>query len=258
MATMTTIPAQASLPINSLPVFCTIDREAPVAPEDLIMENLALVRVVARRMHRSLPSHVELDDLISAGYIGLLDAAEKFEQSRQTSFASYAEFRIRGAILDSLRDLDLGSRSLRRKAREIEQARCALTSQLGRSADDVEVAAILSVEVGDLRRTLMEVQTVEIASFQSGSEEEDGQDLLATLADASIKDPLSNCLEGEFRQRLQDGIEALPERERLVLTLSYYEELTLKEIGEVLSITESRVSQLRSSAVRRLRQALNA
>lgn len=261
MASIATLPVHASFSIASLNTISSSNQAAvasaaPASREENIAAHLMLVRTIARRLLRTLPQHIELDELVSAGYVGLLDAADKFHPTHDTSFRSYAEFRIRGAIMDSLRELDPGSRGLRRKARAIEQTRCTLMTSLGRTVEDTEVAAQLSIGVKELRSTLAEVKAVATESLQASSEDEEGQDLLATLADTSILDPLSNCLKGELRQRLADAIDTLPERERLVLTLSYYEELTLKEIGSILTLTESRVSQLRTSAVRKLRQEL--
>ena len=216
-----------------------------------------MVRAVARRIYRTLPRHIELDDLISAGYLGLVDAAQKFEQSRQTHFRSYAEFRVRGAILDSLRELDWGTRSLRRKVRDIEQARQALVNALGHAPEDSELAQELGIAVSDLRETLTGARGLETESLQAEREDADGQDLLASLVDPAAQDALSLYLEGEFKETLIQSIEALPERERLIITLSYYEELTLKEIGDMLGLTVSRVSQIRTSAIKKLRSALN-
>ena len=221
-----------------------------------VTEFMPMVRAVARRMHRRLPQHVELEDLVSAGYLGLLDAAEKFRVSRQTHFRSYAEFRVRGAILDALRDLDAGSRTLRRNARRIEAATGVLSTKLGRRPEEAEVAAELSIGVTELRQTRTELRGLETASLQMETGDEDGIALLDCMADASAKDPLTLYLDAEFKQRLVDAIEALAERERLVITLSYHEELTLKEIGEVLNVTESRAAQLRSAAIGHLKAAL--
>ena len=218
---------------------------------------MAMVRSIARRLHRTLPRHIDLDDLISAGYLGLVDAAQKFEESRQTHFRSYAEFRVRGAILDSLRELDWGTRSLRRKVRDIEQARLSLAATLGHAPEDLDLAFELGISVADLRDTLSEARSLETESLQAERLDEDGQDLLASIVDPKAKSALSLCLESELKQALVDAIDSLPERDRLIVTLSYYEELTLKEIGDMLGLTVSRVSQIRTAAVARLRTSLN-
>ncbi len=262
MATLVATLANASVQYPQA-AFLPDATVAPIQPEaDLtpinLEDHMGMVRSVARRLHRTLPSHIELDDLISAGYLGLVDAAQKFEQSRQTQFRSYAEFRVRGAILDSLRELDWGTRSLRRKVRDIEQARNTLATTLGHAPEDIELASELGISVADLRDTLSEARSLETESLQAESDDEDGQDLLASIVDPKAKSALSLCLESEFKQNLVDAIESLPERERLIITLSYYEELTLKEIGDMLSLTVSRVSQIRTSAVVRLRRALTS
>ena len=246
---------EAALSFGTPDQICTV---AASAAKLVIEDYLPMVRAVARRIHSTLPRHIDLEDLVSAGYLGLLDAGEKFQESRQTQFRSYAEFRVRGAILDSLRELDWATRGLRRRSREIESVRGVLAGKLGRTPEDREIAADLGIEVSELRKTLSEAKSLQLESLQAEREDEDGQDLLSTLVDPSAKDALSLCLEGEFKQGLIDAIEALPERERLVISLSYYEELTLKEIGYMLSVTESRVCQLRSSAIARLRATLRA
>jgi RNA polymerase sigma factor for flagellar operon FliA len=254
MATLVAVPTNGFVPQAA--VLQTSLSTGHAATEINVTDYLALVRAIARRMHRTLPRHIDLDDLISAGYLGLVDAAEKFQESKQTQFRSYAEFRVRGAILDSLRELDWGTRSLRRKVRDIEVARQSLVANLGSTPEDADVARELGVSLADLRATLTEARSLETESLQAEREDADSQDLLASLADPSAHDALTLCLEGEFKQALVDAIDALPERERLIVTLSYYEELTLKEIGDLLSLTISRVSQLRTAAINRLKTAL--
>ena len=264
MATLVVVPANSSASFDH--AACSFASSTYVAsvqvpaesstPEINIEEHMPMVRAVARRLHRTLPRHIDLDDLISAGYLGLVDAAQKFEQSRQTQFRGYAEFRVRGAILDSLRELDWGTRSLRRKVRDIEQTRKALTSTLGHAPEEAAIALELGISLTDLRETLSEARQLETESLQAERPDTEGQDLLASLVDPTAQDALTLCLEGEFRQSLIDAIEALGERERLIITLSYYEELTLREIGDMLNLTVSRVSQIRTAAVKQLRTAL--
>ena len=265
MATMIAVPANGFVslqqPAVSSPApisvaFLTSPSEASIAIN--VEEYMPMVRAVARRIHRTLPRHIELEDLISAGYLGLVDAAQKFEQSRQTQFRSYAEFRVRGAILDSLRELDWGTRSLRRKVRDIEQARQTLVNLRGHAPEDAELAQELGISVCDLRDTLTEARCLETESLQAEREDEEGHQLLASLVDPTAHDALTICLEGEFKQSLINAIDALPERERLIVTLSYYEELTLKEVGDLLGITVSRVSQIRSGAIKKLQSALGS
>ena len=263
MATLVAVPASVSFsPAASVSNFASIATlsqnqvSAASTCEINIADHMPMVRAVARRLHRTLPRHIELDDLISAGYLGLVDAAQKFEQAKQTQFRTYAEFRVRGAILDSLRELDWGTRSLRRKVRDIEQARQVLGSNGGRAPEEADLAHELGITLADLRETLAAAHNLETESLQAEREDAEGHDLLASLVDPSAQDALTLCLDGEFKQALVDAIASLPERERLIVTLSYYEELTLKEIGDLLSLTVSRVSQLRSGAIQRLKAAL--
>lgn len=224
--------------------------------EQLLVEHLPTVRYLARRIHERLPQHVELDDLISAGMVGLIDAFSKFDHSKKVQFKSYAQFRVRGAILDSLRTLDWSPRELRRKGRAVEEAIRALKQRLGKAPAEQEIAAEMGVSLGDYQILLGDLKGLEIGSLHMERSEESGDDELAYVPGAPQDDPLFRCLKGEMKQRLADAIEELPEKERLVLTLYYFEELTMKEIGLTLGVVESRVSQIHSSAVVRLRSAL--
>ncbi len=217
---------------------------------------MPLVHLVARKLHSTLPGHVELEDLESAGVLGLLDAASKFDPEKHVLFKSYAQFRIRGAILDSLRASDWGSRELRRQGRAIQSAMQSLTQQLGRAATEQEVALHLGLDLADYQKLLGTLKSLEVASLQEERFDDSGEDELASVPGSPEEDPLALCLKGETRKRLADAIEQLPERERLVLTLYYFEELTMKEIGLAMGVVESRVSQLRASAVLRMRAAL--
>ncbi len=225
-------------------------------PSDEILTYLPLVRTVARRLHRSFPQHVELDDLISAGTLGLLDAAAKYQPGRDASFKGYAQVRIRGAILDSLRELDWGTRDLRRRGREIQKAIASCERRLGRAPEESEIAAELNISLSALRDSLGDLNQLEVGSLHVECGAESEEQAISFVADPSEPGALFHCMRGELRHSLAAAIEELPERERLVITLSYHEELTLKEIGFVLGVVESRVSQLRSSAVLRLRAAL--
>ena len=222
----------------------------------LLLEHLPTVRYLARRIHERLPQHVELDDLVSAGVVGLIDAFQKFDHTKKVQFKSYAQFRIRGAILDSLRILDWSPRELRRKGRAVQEAIQSLTQSLGHSPSEQEIAAELEMELGEYQQLLGDLKGLEIGSLQMERNEDSGEDELAYVAGSPDEDPLFRCLQGEMRQRLVDAIEDLPEKERLVLTLYYYEELTMKEIGLALGLVESRISQIHSSAVLRLRSAM--
>lgn len=222
----------------------------------LLLEHLPSVRYIAHRIHERLPQHVELDDLISAGVVGLIDAFNKFDHGKQVQFKSYAQFRIRGAILDSLRVLDWSPRELRRKGRAVQDAVQALTRTLRRTPAEPEIARELNLGLNEYQLLLGQLKGLEIGSLNLEHTEDSGEDQLAYVAGSPEDDPLFRCLQGEMRQRLIDAIEELPEKERMVLTLYYYEELTMKEIGLTLGVVESRVSQIHSSAVLRLRSTL--
>jgi RNA polymerase sigma factor for flagellar operon FliA len=224
----------------------------------LLLEHLPTVRYLARRIHERLPQHVELDDLISAGVVGLIDAFSKFDHTKKVQFKSYAQFRIRGAILDSLRTLDWSPRELRRKGRAVEEAIRSVTQRLGRAPNEQEIAAEMELTLNDFQTLLGDLKGLEIGSLHMERTEDSGDQELAYVPGSPDEDPLFRCLKGEMKQRLTDAIDELPERERLVLTLYYYEELTMKEIGLTLGVVESRVSQIHSAAVLRLRVALAA
>jgi RNA polymerase sigma factor for flagellar operon FliA len=222
----------------------------------LLMEHLPTVRYLARRIHERLPQHVELDDLVSAGVVGLIDAFSKFDHGKKVQFKSYAQFRIRGAILDSLRTLDWSPRELRRKGRAVEEAIRAVTQRIGRSPSEQEIAGEMELSLADYQGLLGDLKGLEIGSLHMERSEDSGDEELAYIPGSPDEDPLFRCLKGEMKQRLADAIDELPEKERMVLTLYYYEELTMKEIGLTLGVVESRVSQIHSSAVVRLRAAL--
>jgi RNA polymerase sigma factor for flagellar operon FliA len=229
-----------------------------VEREQLLMEHLPTVRYLARRIHERLPQHVELDDLISAGVVGLIDAFSKFDHGKKVQFKSYAQFRIRGAILDSLRTLDWSPRELRRKGRAVEEAIRTVTHRIGKAPSEQEIAAEMKVTLSEYQVLLGDLKGLEIGSLHVERSEDSGDEELSYIPGAPEDDPLFRCLKGEMKQRLTDAIDELPERERMVLTLYYYEELTMKEIGLTLGVVESRVSQIHSSAVVRLRASLAA
>jgi len=222
----------------------------------LLLEHLPTVRYLARRIHERLPQHVELDDLISAGVVGLIDAFSKFDHSKKVQFKSYAQFRIRGAILDSLRTLDWSPRELRRKGRAVEEAIRTATHRLGRAPAEQEIAKEMDLGLEEYQQLLGELKGLEIGSLHMERSEDSGDEELSYIPGSPDEDPLFRCLQGEMKQRLIDAIDELPEKERMVLTLYYYEELTMKEIALTLGVVESRVSQIHSSAVVRLRTSL--
>jgi RNA polymerase sigma factor for flagellar operon FliA len=224
--------------------------------EKRMVEHLPIVRFIARRIHERLPQHVPIEDLYSAGVVGLLDAFGKFDPSKQVQFRSYAQFRIRGAILDSLRTLDWSPRELRRKGRAIEQAIQTLTAQFGRAPNDIEIAQQLNIDLSSYQQLLGELKGLEIGTLHSERSEDSGEEELAYLPNRPEDDPLFRYLHAEMRERLSAAIGELPERERLVMTLYYYEETTMKEIGLILGVVESRISQIHASAVLHLRARL--
>ena len=236
-------------PINSLE---SLDRER------LLLEQLPSVRFIARKLHQTLPRHVELDDLISAGTLGLMEACQRFDARRHVQFKSYAQFRIRGAILDWLRTLDWGPREIRRKARAINEATRVLNQQLGRAPGEQEIADAMGISLAELQQLTRELRSLELGSLNAERSKDEEDEELDYVPDSAERDPLFLCLASESRDRLINAIEELPEKERLVLTLYYYEELTMREIGMTLGVVESRVSQIHSAAIRSLRAALGA
>jgi len=224
--------------------------------ERLLLEHLPVVRFLARRIHERLPQHVDMEDLVSAGVVGLMDAFAKFDPNKKGQFRSYAQFRIRGAILDSLRTLDWSPRDLRRKGRAIEEAMHTLTVRLGRPPAEPEVAAELQMSLEEYQRLLGDLKGLEIGTLHAERNEDSGEEELAYVPGRPEDDPLFRCLRGELAERLSDAIAHLPERERLVMTLYYFEEMTMREIGLVMGVVESRVSQMHAAAVLHLRMAL--
>ncbi|MFT4111563.1 FliA/WhiG family RNA polymerase sigma factor [Silvibacterium sp.] len=229
-----------------------------IEQERLMLDHMPTVRFLARRIHERLPQHVEMDDLVSAGVLGLMDALQKFDPAKKVQFRSYAQFRIRGAILDSLRTLDWSPRDLRRKGRAVEEAIRTLTTRMGRSPSENEVAAEMQMELGEYQQLLGELKGLEIGTLHAERSEDSGEEELAYIPNRPEDDPLFRCLRGELKSRLAEAIDQLPERERLVMTLYYYEEMTMKEIGLTLGVVESRVSQIHASAVLHLRSQLAA
>jgi RNA polymerase sigma factor for flagellar operon FliA len=226
--------------------------------ERVMVEHLLIVRVVARRIHERLPEHVPIEDLYSAGVLGLLDAFGRFDPSKKVPFRTYAQFRIRGAILDSLRTLDWSPRDLRRKGRAVEQAIQTLIAEFQRSPTDIEIAEKLNIPLADYQQLLAELKGLEIGTLHSRRPDDLDEEELAYIPSRPEDDPLFRYLDAEMRERLIKAIDDLPERERLVLTLYYYEETTMKEIGLILGVLEPRVSQIHVSAVRHLRARLSA
>jgi RNA polymerase sigma factor for flagellar operon FliA len=224
--------------------------------ERILLEHLPIVRFHARRIHEKLPQHVDIEDLVSAGVVGLMDAFAKFDPEKKVQFRSYAQFRIRGAILDSLRTLDWSPRELRRKGRAVEEAIRVVMARTGHIPGESEIATEMGLALDDYQQLLGDLKGLEIGTLHVERNEDSGEEELAYIPGRPEDDPLFHCLRGEMEDRLTDAIANLPERERLVMTLYYYEEMTMREIGLALGVVESRVSQVHASAVVHLRSAL--
>ena len=226
------------------------------ARQELVEKYARIVKYVAGRMAIGLPHYVEFNDLVSAGLLGLIQAIDNFDHTRGIKFETYAIPRIRGAILDELRSQDWFPRSLRRKAKQLEEAYATLEARLGRPATDKEVAAELQVEVSELDGIVGEVAVATIMSLDadaSNDESEQSTSLGDYIADPKAEDLEKVIAAQEMRQIIAQRMSELPEKEQLVLVLYYYEELTLKEIGEILDVTESRVCQIHTKAIMRLK-----
>jgi len=221
----------------------------------VVLENLPLVKAIAIRVHESLPVHVELDDLIHAGILGLFDAATKFNPYKQVVFSSYAKHRIKGAMLDSLRQLDWASRDMRRRHKQVEQATRDLCAELQRNPTEDEVAKKMGVEVSRWRQMALDLRNVGLIS--ASTRPNDGEDLPAPDFPGSIdSQPDTMCAKEQMREKLELAMSALPERYRKVVTLYYANELTMKEIGGMMGINESRVSQIHKSALEKMATVL--
>jgi RNA polymerase sigma factor for flagellar operon FliA len=234
---------------------------APDARERLIIHYSPLVKYVAGRVSVGLPSSIEQADLVSYGIFGLIDAIEKFDPERQIKFETYAISRIRGAIIDELRAIDWIPRSVRFKAREVERALAKLEGDLRRPPSDAELAAELGVSLDDLQDMLNKINLVSVVALDElltvGGDKDDKLTLVDTLEDTKAADPVMSFENEEMRHILAQAVNHLPERERLVVTLYYYEGLTLAEIGKVLGVTESRVCQMHTKAVLQLRNRMS-
>ena len=225
----------------------------------LILKYAPFVKYVAGRMAVNLPNNVEYEDLVSYGVFGLMDAIEKYDPERAVQFKTYAKTRIRGAILDELRVLDWTPRSVRQKAKKLEKAYAQLESQLGREAKDEEVAEYLEITVPELQKLLEETRQSLVLSLDENDPNSDqpGQSRLNFFEDLNTLTPEQKATGKEVKKMLAESINKLNDRERLVITLYYFEELTSKEIGSILGVSDSRVSQLHTKAILRLRGRLS-
>jgi RNA polymerase sigma factor for flagellar operon FliA len=231
-------------------------RPAPLDPlvrEQLIIDHLPQVKLIARRIHERLPVSVSLDDLISTGVLGLIAAIDRYDSSHDVKLKTYAEYKIRGAILDSLRGLDWAPRQQRKRSKQIEAAIAALEQEHHRTPAEEEIAAYLGLSVSDYQDWLTEIRGLTLGSLENAGTEEDGCDLLRYLADSDEQWPSQIVERAALERLLAEAIEKMPNLERTVLSLYYYEEMTLREIAKIVELHESRISQLKSQAILRLR-----
>ena len=220
--------------------------------ERLILEHLPQVRLIARRIQERLPDNISLDDLVSTGIIGLISAIDNFDPSHNVKLKTYAEYKIRGAILDSLRGLDWAPRQKRRRAKQIEAAISAAEQRLQRSPTEEEIAGQLEIPIDEYHGWLVEIRGLNIASLECAGYDQ-GKDLLHYIADGQDNLPSTLLERSELERLLAKHIDGIPEIERTVLSLYYHEELTLREIAQIVNLHESRISQLKSQAILRLR-----
>lgn len=234
---------------------CTMD---PKVKDEIVVEYAPLVRFIAQKIAARLPANIELDDLISCGVIGLMDAISKFDPTRDNKFKTYAEFRIRGAILDELRSQDWVPRSVREKSKQLEKAYAKLERELGRPANDDEMCAELECSLEEFHELVNKSKSVSLlniddsASFSRG----DKKLMMGLLEHRRSSNPYAAVNYKRAQSIIREGIRSLPEKQRLVLSLYYFEDLNLKEIGQVLDVTESRVSQLHTQAIMKLKAKL--
>ena len=223
--------------------------------ERLILEHLPQVRLIARRIQERLPENISLDDLVSTGVVGLISAIDKFDPTQNVKLRTYAEYKIRGAILDSLRGLDWAPRQKRQRSKQIEKAISAAEQRLKRAPAEDEVAAQLKIPLEEYHEWLVEIRGLNIASLECAGGEQ-GQDLLNYIPDTTDNLPSTLLERSELERLLTESIDEIPEMERTVLSLYYTEELTLREIAQVVHLHESRISQIKSQAILRLRGKL--
>lgn len=227
--------------------------------EELILKYSPLIKYIAHRLAMRLPPNISVEDLISAGVIGLMDALNKFDPSKKVQFKTYAEFRIKGAMLDELRSLDWVSRSVRQKAARLEKAFQSLERKKGRSAEDEEVAQEMGLSLDDYYTLLKEVNgafLLDIESLRKKIPQLPEEDLLDLITDEGENQPFYHFTLGELKEQLAQAIAELSPKEKTVLSLYYFEELTLKEIGKVLGFTESRICQIHTKVILELRAKL--
>lgn len=230
-----------------------VQQDAAEERERLILEHLPQVRLIARRIHERLPESVNLEDLVSTGTLGLIAAIDRFDPKHNVKLKTYAEYKIRGAILDSLRGLDWAPRQQRKRSKQIESAICAAEQKLHRVPTEEEIASQLDVKLEEYHEWLVDIRGVNLGSLEHASSEDSGGDLLKFIPDTDENWPSMIVERLELQRLLAEAIEKMPHTERTVLSLYYHEELTLREIAKVVKLHESRVSQLKSQAILRLR-----
>jgi RNA polymerase sigma factor for flagellar operon FliA len=221
--------------------------------ERLILEHLPQVRLIARKIHERLPESVSLEDLISTGIVGLIAAIDHFDPAHNVKLKTYAEYKIRGAILDSLRGLDWAPRQQRKKSKQIEAAIAVIEQRVHRVPTEEEIALELRLTMEEYHEWLVDIRGVNLGSLEGNSPEEEGRDLLKYISDSDENWPSRVVEKAELQRLLVEAIERMPVIERTILSLYYQEELTLREIAKVVKLHESRISQLKSQAILRLR-----
>ncbi len=230
--------------------------------EQIVLEHTPLIRYIVSRIAVRLPSHIDLDDLHNTGVIGLMDAIEKYDPEKNCKFKTYAEFRIKGAILDQLRSLDWVPRSIRQKSRKLERAYGEVEQRLGRNATEDEVADSLGLQIEKFHELLNQVRGISLVNLEeirgNGQDGDRTGSYADIVEDVHSENPFATLKLHEMKQVIADTIAVLPEKERLVISLYYYEDLNMKEIGSILGITESRVCQIHTKAVGRLRAKLKS
>lgn len=231
---------------------------AAESADELVMRELSQVYYIAARIRERLPQHVDLEDLVNAGVIGLLEASRSFDSSKAAQFKTFAKFRIRGAILDSLRELDWGSRLMRRRGREIAEATARLEGRLGRKPAEAEIAREMQLDLEHYRKIVAQLDNLHITGQQVVRTEDNSEtvDLIESAPNLDDPNPFDLCLKGEMKSHLAEAIGKLTEREQLILSLYYREELTMKEIAKVVGVALSRVSQIKEAAIVKLRKSL--
>jgi RNA polymerase sigma factor for flagellar operon FliA len=235
---------------------CEVDESTTVDRDMLIIEHLPQVRLIARRIHERLPGHVSLDDLISNGTIGLISAIDNFDPNQKVKLKTYAEYRIRGAILDGLRGMDWAPRGRRKLSRQIENAIASSEQRLGRVPTEEEIAAELGVSIDEYRDWLVDTEHLQIGELEFASAESDGCNLLKYVSDSESHLPSKIVERSALEALLASQISRMPKIERTVLSLYFYEEMGLKEIGQIMDLHVSRISQLKTQAILRLRCVL--